>query len=153
MNIARNLLALVQVSLIAVSCANAAPNSEGKAKQQLASDSAALAKAPTAKNYGVRAGTYIDLNMYKEALADLDQAIKLDAKSPLYHGTRAAVLTKLKRYKDAILECNTAIKLSKHGDGDYISALETRSSAYLSAGDNKNAKADDAELKRLGVPE
>jgi tetratricopeptide (TPR) repeat protein len=153
MKVRLNIIAVSLLALVPISAAFAGTDATSKTKQQLTADTAAITKAPTASNYGVRAGTYLDLKMYKEALKDLDQAIKLDPTGAIYHGTRAAVLNELGRYKDAIAACSYAMKLSKPGQGEYNNALEVRSTAYLKLGDNKHAKADDAELKRLGVPE
>jgi len=73
--------------------------------------SRAIALDPKAKTYRVRGQVFTFKNDLERALADLDQAIRLDPADPSAYTLRANVLANQKEYDRAIVDANKALQL------------------------------------------
>lgn len=81
----------------------------------------------------------------KEALADMDRLVKVDAKKGAPFVTRSLVYFRLGQWQNAIADADTAIKLfPKNEDALYI-----RGMAKIAAGDEKGGKEDLAAARAL----
>jgi tetratricopeptide (TPR) repeat protein len=101
---------------------------------------------PPATHYQ-RSRDLISKGAYAEALAEINQAIELDAKNPLFYNTRGYGYYLLKDYKRAIADYDTALRL----DPIYLNAVHNRAAAKKSIGDTAGYEADrqrEAQLSR-----
>lgn len=73
-----------------------------------------------------------------EALADFDEAIKLNPSSPEAYLSRSSVYSNMKQFDKAIEDCNRAIQLRP----GYAGAFSNRASAHLALSNFKDAIAD-----------
>jgi tetratricopeptide (TPR) repeat protein len=64
--------------------------------------------------YTCRGTAYYDLKRYDEAIAEYNEAIKLDPKLVVAYNNRGASYYNLERYKKAIADCNKAIELDQN---------------------------------------
>lgn len=93
--------------------------------------------------YANRAGAYVNKGDNEHALADANEAIRLDPKNVIAYVNRAASYKN--RDDDAIADSNEAIRLNPKTALAYIN----RSAAFLRKGDNDRAFADANEAIRL----
>lgn len=92
----------------------------------------------SSKDYSNRGVTYYKLHRYDEALTDFNQALKLNANSPLVYNNRANTFADLQQYEKAIADYTQAIEL----DPNYAEAYANRGSAYHELGQYEAALAD-----------
>ncbi|CAN7557387.1 tetratricopeptide repeat protein [Bradyrhizobium sp. LjRoot220] len=84
---------------------------KGDPKKAVEDYSAAIKIAPKAELYDKRAAQLLILREYERALADLDEAIRLEPNNGPYHLNRADSLKGLKQYDRALADTSTAIRL------------------------------------------
>jgi len=92
-----------------------------------------------------RARTETLLGQYDAALADLAEALKLNADGAQVFQNRCMAYTEMKRFDEAIADCNTA--LAKSPKNTFV--LTNRANAYLAKGDLDAALADYNEAIRI----
>ena len=86
----------------------------GKAIEVLEMYKRTFARDPTLRSY--LSAAYFNLGQFEKALAEAQEAMRLDPGLPLAHGNLAAVLVCLNRYADARTVCENALarKLDDH---------------------------------------
>jgi tetratricopeptide (TPR) repeat protein len=88
----------------------------------------------------VRASYYMRINKLKEALADANEALKLNEDSYGNHRTRADIYMMMKKYQLAAAEYTKAIQFSRKNDADKL--YEFRARAYDGMGRKDLAAKD-----------
>ena len=91
--------------------------SRGKFEEALKDYNQLLAEKPESLIYNNRADTYLAMKKYKEALADVEKAIKLDSKFSLTYVTKAKILFESGRHSEA---CNALDKALEYGFQKYM---------------------------------
>jgi lipoprotein NlpI len=92
-----------------------------------------------------RAATYVGQGDLDRAIADYDEAIRLDPQSAVVFSTRGFAYFGKRDFDHAIADFNEAIRL----DGKLSEAYRGRGAAYVLKGDNDRGIADFNELIRL----
>ena len=80
-------------------------------------------------------------NKYKEAIAEFDEAIKLQPDFPLAYNARGFAYFMLRDTKHALEDYDAAIR----SNPKYLNAYQNRSRARKASGDAEGSKADDAK--------
>lgn len=78
----------------------------------------------------------INARMFQQALDDLNRAVEMAPREPLYHVERAALTLRVGMLDDCIQSCQTAIRLNP----DIIDAYRILGYAQLQKGDKANAQ-------------
>lgn len=78
----------------------------------------------------------VNARMFQQALDDLNRAIEMAPREPLYHVERAALTLRVGMLDDCIQSCNTAIRLNP----DIIDAYRILGYAQLQKGDKTDAR-------------
>lgn len=91
-----------------------------------------------AMDYSNRGITYFNLHKYTEALADFEQAIKLDSTDSRFYAHRSMVYSKLKRYDDALDDLDVAVKI----DPENSTAYNNRGNIYQELHQYKEAEVE-----------
>jgi tetratricopeptide (TPR) repeat protein len=119
--------------------------SVGCSAQSVQSLTAQIQKTPTAALYVERAKAYLAAGDARQAVADSDRALDRDSLNIRALTLRSQANAKLGRYSDAVTDLSGAIGLSPSDASLYVA----RSSAYLSAGDQRRSLEDRNEALRL----
>jgi len=98
-----------------------------------------------ALTFARRAFHHADAKRWHEALADMDQAIRLDPSKADYFHKRAACHYNLKQYEKAIADFTQAIELEPDNPSHYLN----RGYAYQAMGEVERAEADYEQAKML----
>ena len=101
----------------------------------------------SAEGFQLRGRCYQALKRHGAAMADFTSAIAINPKQPSYFLDRAAVLATVKRFDESAHDSSTAIKLNPA----LPAAYHTRALAYINLKRYGDARADFAELQRLGL--
>ncbi len=114
----------------------------------LADYSKLIELAPTnARYYFIRAEIYsLGIQKYELALADMNNAIRLDSNFPDNFVMRSDIYHKTKKYELEVADLTTAIKLKPDEVNYYI----FRARAYCDQGSKTQAKADEQKAVALG---
>jgi class 3 adenylate cyclase/Tfp pilus assembly protein PilF len=115
-----------------------AQRKHGEPEAALASFSESIKAFPTADAFNNRGVTYFLNGQFKEAIADYDEAIRLDANSGDAWNNRAWTNYKSGRPKDALADADKAVSVT--GDKAYV--WDTRGHIYEALGNLKSATAD-----------
>ncbi len=111
----------------------------GRKPQAMAVLSQALAKYPHyAELFNMRASLEFEQQDIKGALADMEQAVKLEPDNALYRVTRAQLYLRFERKEEALADLNKAVKLSP----DLLPARFNRGSLLANLGREKEAMED-----------
>jgi tetratricopeptide (TPR) repeat protein len=105
-------------------------------------------KAPASRNwaqYDKLARERLENENFEEALALLDQALQLNAKSAKTFNARGYAHLRLRNYQPAIADFTDAIRLNP----SYANAYHNRAVARRAVGQAQEAKADDREADKL----
>jgi len=108
----------------------------------------AMVREPSAMRADVlsqAADTWMQADMPENAVAALDQAIKLQPENPAYLISQSIARAELKDYNGAIVDLNKAVTVG----GPRGDALADRAAAYRALGDLKDAGADAEEAVRI----
>jgi len=124
---------------------------DAASKAELEQCNQAIAKAPTALNYALRARFYRVHELYKEAVEDDNRAIELSPTTAHAWLSRGGDRCGMGHYKEALPDLNKALSLAKYGDKVYINTLRERVHCYIHLGDKKSAYADAKDLVALGA--
>jgi tetratricopeptide (TPR) repeat protein len=100
----------------------------------------------SAEGYQLRGRCYQALKRHGAAIADFTSAIAINPKLASYFLDRAAVLATVKRFDESVGDSSTAIKINPA----LAAAYQTRAVAYIHLKRYGDARADIAELRRLG---
>ncbi len=98
-----------------------------------------------ALTFARRAFDHAEAKHWYEALADMDQAIRLDSSKADYFHKRAASHYNLKQYEKAIADFTQAIELEPNNPSHYLN----RGYAYQAMGEVEKAEADYEQAKKL----
>lgn len=101
----------------------------------------AIRLAPVADYFYRRSQAYLDCGELTLALADLDEAIKLDPDSPRPHEEQAKILYKLARYHDSIAAATSALEREKEA-GSRCMLFNRRAVCYAAVGEHERALVD-----------
>jgi Tfp pilus assembly protein PilF len=74
--------------------------------------------------------------MYQPAMDDINKAIEMAPREPLYHVERGALAVRVSMFDECIESCQTALRLNP----DIIDAYRILGYAQLQKGDKTNAK-------------
>jgi tetratricopeptide (TPR) repeat protein/serine/threonine protein kinase len=118
---------------------------QGKHNEALACFSLSLECKEDAEVYKSRGDVYNALGMKDQAIADYDQAIRLDPEDAAAYSKRGNVYYSKKDYDRAIADHDQAIRL----DPEYAAAYSKRGNVYYSKKDYDRAIADHDQAIRL----
>jgi tetratricopeptide (TPR) repeat protein len=99
----------------------------GQARQAIASFEEAFRLRPDARALAQRGRAHVDVREYDRALADSDEALRLDPENALAYRVRGSVLVALRRYEEAVASLTKAIDL----DPQAVIPRRNRANAYL----------------------
>ena len=85
-------------------------------------------------------------NKLKEAIAELDEAIRLQPDYALAYNARGFVYYLLRQYPRALQELDAALRIKP----DYVNAFQNRALARKASGDAKGSAEDLARAAALG---
>ena len=97
-----------------------------------------IALSPSALAYSGRGDAYLEKGDFDGALADFDQAIKVDPRYPNAYHNRAIIHLSRGEYDAAMADCNEAIKLNPN----YALAYFERGLVFFNEGEFAKAQAD-----------
>lgn len=86
--------------------------------------------------YYERSQIEVNARMLQQALEDIDKAIELAPREPLYHVERAALAVRASMFDECIQSCQTALQLNPN----IIDAYRILGYAYLQKGDKTTAR-------------
>lgn len=86
--------------------------------------------------YYERSQIEVNARMYQPAMDDINKAIELAPREPLYHVERGALAVRVSMFDECIESCQTALRLNP----DIIDAYRILGYAQLQKGDKTNAK-------------
>ena len=121
----------------------AAMGLKGHAKEALGPSS--RPGLPTAQDYADRGEVYAYLGDHDLAFSDLDEAVRINPRSPRYHNARARAHAYLGDYRSALADLEAAIQLDPAGAG----YLVNRGVVYDIIGDAERSLADFAAARSL----
>jgi tetratricopeptide (TPR) repeat protein len=93
----------------------------------------------------MRARKLIDAEQFREAIGELNEAIRLDSGLSLAYNARGYAYLRLLQYKEAVADFDRAIRLNSA----YANAYQNRSTARRRLGDKAGADADWAKWQEL----
>ena len=108
-----------------------------------ANKTAAVPPKGTEQEHEARGRALIQSEKFPEALAELDQAIQLDAKAAHAYNARGYAYLRQHDYEHALADFNDAIRLQPN----YANAYMNRSVARKALGDAAGAAADQKAAK------
>jgi tetratricopeptide (TPR) repeat protein len=124
-------------------------NNPATAEESLAACSRLLDDRNEAKNRAMilrnRCGIYYTKNDYDHALADCNQALRMEGESAIGYNRRGLIWYQMKRYDTAIADFNQALRI----DANFAYAYYNRGLARRAKGETGGAAADEAEAIRL----
>ena len=124
-------------------------NNPQTADEALAACSRLFNDKSEAKNQAMilrnRCGIYYTKNDYDHALADCNEALRMEPESAIGYNRRGLIWYQMKRYDTAIDDFTQAIRL----DANFAYAYYNRGLARRAKGDTEPADADKAEAIRL----
>jgi tetratricopeptide (TPR) repeat protein len=86
--------------------------------------------------YYERSQIEVNARMYQPAMDDINKAIELEPREPLYHVTRASLAVRVSMFDECIESCQHALRLNP----DIIDAYRIMGYAQLQKGDKTNAR-------------
>lgn len=95
--------------------------SKRKMKEAIDCFTRGLEVGPGATLYSKRSAAYSSLNMYDEALADLEAYSRLEPKNPIPYKTKAGIHKQLNKYDEALADYDRAIELMPGDYSNYMS--------------------------------
>jgi tetratricopeptide (TPR) repeat protein len=124
-------------------------NNPDTADESLAACNRLLDDRSEAKNHAMvlrnRCGIYYTKNDYESALADCNQALRMEPNSAIGYNRRGLIWYRQDDYDRAIEDFNRAIRL----DANFAYAYFNRGLAWRKKGDTGRADADETEAIRL----
>jgi tetratricopeptide (TPR) repeat protein len=97
----------------------------------------AIKLAPSAPDYAARAGMWQAKGDSAQAMADIDEAIRLDPNEAVLYNDRASFWRKRKKYDKAIADCDMAIRLNPK----YVVPYFNRALSWQKKGEGRKAIA------------